>query len=98
MPTLVRMLAASPEQRALLERWERAASTPQSLALRARIILRSLAGATSRQIGKDLEVSQPTIRRWQRRFRAGGPEAITEIAPGRGRKPTYGARKVKRII
>lgn len=98
MPTLARMLAASPEQRALLERWVRAANTPQSIALRARIILRSLDGATSKQIGQDLQVSQPTIRRWQRRFRDGGPEAITEIAPGRGRKPTYGARKVKRII
>ena len=92
------MLSASPEQRALLERWVRAANTPQSIALRARIILRSLDGATSKQIGQDLQVSQPTIRRWQRRFRDGGPEAITEIAPGRGRKPTYGARKVKRII
>ncbi len=98
MAVLSRMLVASPEQRALLERWERATNTPQGIALSARIILRSLDGASSKQIGRDLNVSQPTIRRWQRRLRDAGPEGITEIAPGRGRKPTYGARKVQRIF
>ena len=71
---------------------------PQSVALRARIILLSLDGLTSRQIGQQLDVSQETIRRWQRRFVGSGPDAITQIAPGRGRKATYNARKVKQII
>lgn len=57
IPVLSRILVASPEQRALLERWERAPNTPQRVALRARIILRSLDSATSKQIGEDLNVS-----------------------------------------
>jgi hypothetical protein len=41
------MLVASPQQRALLERWERATNTPQGIALRARIILLSVDGGSS---------------------------------------------------
>jgi len=68
------------------------------LVKRARIVLLSLSGLTSKAVGRQLKVSQPTIRLWQRRFRAGGPEALTEIAPGRGRKPKYGSRKLQHLI
>jgi transposase len=98
MATLGRMLAASEPQRQQLQRWVRAPSTPQSVVKRAQIILLSLSGRTSKAAGGELKASQPTIRLWQGRFRDGGPEALTEIAPGRGRKPRYGARMVKRII
>lgn len=66
--------------------------------MRSRIILLSLSGLSSRQIGQRLQVSQPTIRLWQRRFRDGGPQALTEIAPGRGRKPKFSSRKLARLI
>jgi transposase len=98
MATLARMLTVSPPQRQQLEQWVRAPRTPQSVAKRAQIILLTLSGRTSQQVGQQLKVSQPTIRLWQRRFRDGGPQALTEIAPGRGRKPTYGPRKFQRMI
>jgi transposase len=98
MAILARMLSATDTQRQRLELWVRAPSTPQSLVKRARIVLLSLSGLTSQAVGWQLKVSQPTIRLWQHRFRDGGPEALTEIAPGRGRKPKYGSRKLRRLI
>jgi len=98
MATLARMLTATDTQRQQLERWVRAPSTPQNLVSRARIILLTLSGLTSKAVGQQLKVSQPTLRLWQRRFRDGGPEAVAETAPGRGRKPQYGARKAQRLI
>jgi transposase len=98
MATLARMLSSTEAQRQHLELWVRAPSTPQSLVLRARIILLSLSGLTSKEIGQQLKISQPTIRLWQRRFRTGGPEALTQIAAGRGRKPKFDSRKLAQLI
>jgi transposase len=98
MATLARMIVASAEQREQLEQWVRAHQTPQSVVRRALIILFSLQGQTSKSIGRQLGCSQPTIRLWQRRFREAGPAGLTQIAPGRGRKPTYDGRRQQRII
>lgn len=98
MATLARMLTATDSQREQLERWVRAPSTPQSVVTRSRIILLTLEGLSSKAVGKQLKISQPTIRLWQRRFRDGGPEALSQIAPGRGRKPKYSARKLQQFI
>ena len=35
---------------------------------------------------------------WRERFRQGGPDGLTKIAPGRGRPVTYNADRVKQII
>jgi transposase len=43
-------------------------------------------------------VSRPTVSLWRARFAQGGPQSLWEIAPGRGRKPRYGAEKVQQII
>ena len=91
-------VVVSQEQRALLESWQRAASTPQSVALRCRIILLGAEGVSNNQISKQLEVSRPAILLWRQRFEDGGPHALTEIAPGRGRPPVIDAAKVKRIV
>src|SRR5271166_3391511 len=39
-----------------------------------------------------------TIRLWKRRFISGGPQALTEIAEGRGRKRRYTPQKVTAIV
>jgi len=88
----------SDEQRAVLERWAGAQKTPQSVALRARIVLLAAAGASNSAIARALAVSRPTVILWRSRFEAAGPQALTETRPGRGRKPTISAAKVKAII
>lgn len=91
-------LAISEEQRKVLETWVRAHSTPQSVATRARIILLSGDGVSNNRIAKDLAITRPTVILWRERFAAGGPQALTDIEAGRGRKPTFPAGLVKRIV
>ncbi len=88
----------SAEERRVLERWARALTTPQSIALRARIVLLAAAGESNSAIARQLSVSRPTVIMWRARFAAGGPTALTEVKPGRGRKTTISAAKVKAIV
>jgi transposase len=88
----------SDEQRAVLERWVAAHSTPQSVAMRARIVLLASEGASNSEIARELRVSRPTVILWRKRFAVGGPRALTETKPGRGRKPTVSAAKIKAIV
>jgi transposase len=88
----------SAERRELLERWAGAHKTPQSVAMRARIVLAAGAGASNSQIARELGVSRPTVIAWRERFAAGGPQALTETKPGRGRKPAISAAKIKAIV
>ncbi|MGO8684066.1 MAG: IS630 family transposase [Thermoleophilia bacterium] len=86
------------EQRLVLERWVAAHHTSQSIALRVRIVLLAAAGESNSAIARRLSVSRPTVIMWRKRFAAGGPEALTEVRPGRGRKRTISAAKVKVIV
>lgn len=91
-------LAVSEEQRTVLETWVRAHGTPQSVATRARIVLLSGDGVSNNRIAKELAITRPTVIMWRERFAAGGTQALTEVEAGRGRKPTYPAGLVKRIV
>ena len=88
----------SEDERVLLERWEAALKTPQSVALRARIVLLAATGESNSQIARTLGVSRPTVILWRGRFAEGGVQALTETRPGRGRKPSISSAKVKAIV
>jgi transposase len=88
----------SEEQRAVLERWVAAHSTPQSVAVRARIVLLASEGVSNSAIARVLAVSRPTVILWRSRLAEGGTAALTETKPGRGRKPTISAAKIKAIV
>ncbi|MDA1147112.1 MAG: IS630 family transposase [Chloroflexi bacterium] len=94
----MRETVISEEQRSVLERWVNAQQTPQSVAQRARIVLLAGAGASNSAIARTLGVSRPTVILWRARFAAGGPQALTETRPGRGRKPTISAARIKAIV
>ena len=70
-------IAISPDQRRVLEAWVRAGNTPQSIALRSRIILLAAEGLSNRQIARQLGTSRPTVLLWRERFEKGGTEALT---------------------
>src|SRR5436189_4640856 len=61
----------SAEQRVLLERWAGAQKTPQSVALRARIVLLAAAGESNSAIARALGLSRPTVILWRARFAEG---------------------------
>jgi transposase len=91
-------LVIATEDRRLLETWSRAHDAPQSVVMRSRIVLLAADGEANRAIAHALHVSRPTVVLWRTRFEAGGPRALLEIAPGRGRKRAITAAQVKRIV
>src|SRR5579862_1506268 len=98
MSRAVDSLVLSPDQHSELQGWVIALGTPQQVALRCRIILAVAAGKAETMIAAENGVNRKTVRLWRERFRDGGPEALWEIAPGRGRKPSYDATRIKAVI
>lgn len=88
----------SEGERVRLQEWIRAGSTPQQVVLRARIIVRAGQGQTDQQIARELKVQRRTAALWRRRVREQGIGCVWEMAPGRGRKPRYGAQAVARLV
>lgn len=98
MPRTSPTLSLSDVDRKQLEAWVTAHGTPQQVALRCRIVLAAAAGQSNLAISQESGINPKTVALWRDRFVEFGPEGLWEIAPGRGRKPTYGAGKIKRIV
>ena len=79
-------VSLNDEQREPLERIARAASTPQSLAFRARIVLRAADPdqPPNLQIAAELGCSRHTVAQWRDRFLEQGPSGLQD-APRSGR-------------
>lgn len=82
------------EQTSELDRWIKVGSTPQQVALRARIVRQAATGDSDKQIAQALGVHPRTVALWRRRVLSEGIGCIWEIAAGRGRKPKFGATTV----
>ena len=94
----VEPLTLNASEREELERWLNAHGTPQQVCLRSRIILAAANGQADSTIARELEINRKTVMLWRERFNESGVEGLWEVAPGRGRKPTYGVRKIKAIV
>ena len=88
----------SENQEKQIEQWLAALGTPQQVALRCRIVLASSRGESEAAIALKLDVNRKTVRLWRERFRRDGLNGLWEIAPGRGRKATYGPERVKAVL
>jgi transposase len=87
MPFAPRIILAQ-NARTDLQTLARAHSTPQSLGLRARIVLKAADTdtPTNRQIGRDLGCSNHTVGKWRRRYLALGFSGLQDaLRPGRPR-------------
>ncbi|MBI4319061.1 MAG: helix-turn-helix domain-containing protein, partial [Chloroflexi bacterium] len=60
-------------QRGLLVNLVRAAKSQQRLVERAQIVLAAADGRSNEQLVRDLGVTQPTIRKWRRRWAQAWP-------------------------
>jgi transposase len=81
-----------------LQQWVSAFGTPQQVALRSRIVLAAAAGQSDSAIARGLAVNRKTVTLWRERFAQGGLDSMWEVAAGRGRKPSYGPRKIAAIV
>ena len=62
-------LILTDEERATLERWARRPKSPQSLALRSKIVLACVEpGVTNQAVAAALRVNQVTVGKWRSRF------------------------------
>jgi hypothetical protein len=86
MPRGAPPIILDPATRATLNSWVQAASTPQALALRSRIILAAAAGRSNRRIAAELEIPEVTVGKWRRCFAAQALEGLRD-APRSGRPP-----------
>jgi transposase len=98
MPRKLPALELDPSDQEQLQQWLAAHGTPQQVALRSRIILASAEGQPESVIAEQLETNRKTVRLWRTRFAAEGLDCLWQVASGRGRKPTYGADKIKAIV
>jgi transposase len=81
-----------------LRQWVSAFGTPQQVALRSQIVLAAAAGQSDNAIAQQLDVNRKTVTLWRARFTQQGMDSLWEVAPGRGRKPTYGPEKIQSIV
>ena len=72
-------LTLAVAERAALDQFVRRHTTPQQLALRARIVLAAGAGHANAHIARDLGVTLDTVRLWRRRWRALQAIALADL-------------------
>jgi transposase-like protein len=95
-------VSVTPAQREALEQLVRSHSTPQQIALRARMIVQAADGVPVRASARDLGVWPKTVRYWRRRWReatAGQPvaERLAD-APRPGVPATFTPEQICAIV
>src|SRR6266487_294753 len=88
----------SPAEHEQLQQWLSAHGTPQQVALRCRIVLAASEGQSDVTIAERLSVNRKTVILWRSRFSEQRLEGLWEIAPGRGRKPTYEIDEIASVV
>jgi len=91
-------LTLNSSEQEQIRQWLSAHGTPQQVALRCRIVLAAAEGQAESATARQLGTNRKTVTLWRARFAEDGLEGLWEIAPGRGRKPTYGPEKIKAIV
>ncbi len=91
-------LQMTNEQRATLEAWARATTSPQRTVLRARICLLAAQGLPNRVIATTLKTSRPTVVQWRQRFEERGPDGLAEDAPHGRSSRALPVEKVTAIV
>ena len=98
MPRRTPALNLDARDQQQIQQWLAAQGTPQQVALRSRIVLAAGEGQSDSAIAERFQINRKTVSLWRRRFAQQGAGSLWEIAPGRGRKPVYGADKIKALV
>src|ERR1035441_2213272 len=85
-------------ERQQIQQWVAAHGTPQQVALRCRIVLAAADGQSDVATAQQLSVNRKTVILWRQRFSEQRLDGLWEIAPGRGRKPSYDTDKIAAIV
>lgn len=91
-------IVLTEDQQKQIEQWLAALGTPQQVALRCRIVSAAGLGQSEAAIAAALGINRKTVRLWKERFTEKGPTGLWAIAPGRGRKATFGPERIQAVI
>lgn len=95
-------IAVSAEERAQLELLVRAHSTPQQLAMRARVVLQAADNVGVREAARRLGIWPKTVRTWRKRWHDTPAVASLGVrladAPRSGVTPTFTAEQICAIV
>src|SRR3954447_11762565 len=84
-------ITLTPEDRAEVERWQRAITGPAGLARRGRVLLLLEQGQTLKDTARLCGMSARHVRKWAERYRAHGLAALRD-KPRPGRQPVFSPR------
>ncbi len=93
----IKLLVASADSVAELQRRARASTSAHRDRFRAEIILLRLEGIKIAEVAERLGTSAPTVSTWSSRFEAQGLDGLKDRA-GRGRKPSIPRKKIERVV
>ena len=96
MPRVAPAITLDRMQQMQLQQLVKAPSTPQSLALRARMVLAAAGQQSNQQIAASLGVPEITAGKWRRRFARLGLDGLTD-APRAGRPVKHGPEVWERV-
>src|SRR5438045_846147 len=88
MPRVALPVQLDAQTRKTLDKFVHSTSTPQSLALRGRIVLAAADGSNNQQIAAALKVPPITVGKWRHSFALFGIEGLRD-APRSGRPPKH---------
>jgi transposase len=91
---IARPVSLSPEQQAHLDSLVRGHSTPQALAFRCRLILRTAAPdhPSNLQVATEMDCERHTVGRWRQRYLTHGLNGLQD-APRSGRPRRFSPRR-----
>jgi transposase len=98
MPLPIRVTELRRGDRAILEQWARARTTPRRVMERVQIVLASAGGHGGDAICAMLHVSRPTVSRWLDRYDAEGAAGLTADRPRAGRPKRITADREAAIV
>ena len=93
----IKVMIASEDVRAELERRAKASTSAHRDRFRSRIILLRLDGLRIEDVAGRMNTSMPTVSMWSNRFERFGLDGLKDKI-GRGRKPSIPAAKIERVI
>lgn len=85
------------EDRRVLERIVRSRTAERRMVERARIVLAAAEGRSAARIAGEVGCSEPTVKKWRRRFEADGLAGLTDL-PRPGRPLVHGAETRAKLI
>ena len=93
----IKVVTASADERAELERRARAGTSTHRDRFRAKIVLLRLNGLGIKEVAERMGTSMPAVSTWSSRFERSGLDGLKDKA-GCGRKPYIPAAKIERVI